>query len=239
MIEINLIPDVKVEYLKARSQRRMVISASIVLAIASAVIVALLASYAFGVQTIAKGIIGGTIDSESKKLLEIQDLSKTLTIQSQLEQLDSQHNNKSVSSRLFDIISTTVPTGKNAVVISRLSLDTNEKKIEIEGQAENGYEALEVFKKTIAQTKFEYSTEGEAQPAVNIASSLSDGERRLGEDSDGKQTLRFNMSFTYPEQLFSPESRDGRVVAPNRQNATDSAKGVPNSLFSGNASGSN
>lgn len=232
MIEINLIPNVKLEYLKANKQRRMVISISIITAIASVAIVVLLGFYAFGVQSIAGVLADNSIKSENEKLMNVEDLSKTLTIQKQLDGLSSQHDAKTVSSRLLDIISTTVPTGKNAITIDKITLNTSEKLIEIEGQAPNGYEALEVFKKTIAQTKFGYTEEGEVQPDVNIASTIIDGERRYGEDSEGKNVLRFALSFVYSEQLFSKTSDDGTVIAPNKQNATDSAKGVPRSLFS-------
>jgi len=42
--------------------------------------------------------------------------------------------------------------------------------VRIEAEAVNGYEAMEVFKKTLAQTKFEYSVDGEPQEPVKKAS---------------------------------------------------------------------
>jgi type II secretory pathway component PulL len=239
MIEINLIPDVKLELLKARRQQRTVISISILVAIASIAVLALMAFYAFGVQTIANNLADNGIDSESKELRLVKDLDKTLTIQSQLDTLQAQHDKKLVASRIFDIISTTVPTGENVVTISNLKLDAKDGIIELEGQAANGYEALEVFRKTISQTKFQYSLDNEAQKPVNIASSISDGERQYGQDSEGKRVLRFALSFKYAEELFSPLSKSGKVVAPNRQNATDSASGVPKSLFSASVESEN
>ena len=91
---------------------------------------------------------------------------------------------------------------------------------------------MEVFKKTLAQTKFQYNLDGEAHDPVNIATTISEGERRYGENADGKRVLRFNISFTYPEELLKPTSLDGKIVAPNQQRATDSTQGVPESLFS-------
>lgn len=232
MIEINLIPDVKLELLRARRQQKMVISVSIMVAIASVAVVALMASYAFGVQAFADGRANDGITDESKKLQNIKDLSKTLTIQNQLKKLSGLQADKTVSSRLFDIIGTTVPSGTNRINISRLELDTEQSTITIEADAANGYEAVEVFKKTLAATTFEYKRDGKAQSAVKVASTISEGERRYGEDSAGKRVLRFNLSFKYAEQLFDTDSEEGRVVAPNQQRATDSTKGVPTSLFS-------
>lgn len=231
MIEINLIPDVKLELLKAHRQRKTVISISILVAMVSVGVVVLLALYAFGAQTIANVLADDSIKSESEKLSKVEDLSKTLTIQNQLTALQKQHAEKNVTSRLFDIISTTVPEGENKVLVSRISLDDEENLISIEGEASNGYEALEVFKKTIALTTFSYNENGEAKDPVKIADSILDGERRYGEDGDGNRVLRFSLSFTYPDELFSQTSEQGRIIAPDRQNATDSAKGVPSSLF--------
>lgn len=231
MIEINLIPDVKLELLKANRQRKTVISISILVAIAAVGVVVLLGLYTFGAQAIANALADTAIKNESQKLNEVEDLSKTLTIQNQLKTLQQQHKEKVISSRLFDIISTTVPEGENNVAVSRISLDTEENLISLEGEAANGYEALEVFKKTIAQTTFSYNEGGEAKEAVKIAESILDGERRYGEDADGNRVLRFSLSFTYPDELFAQTSEQGRINAPDRQNATDSAKGVPTSLF--------
>lgn len=233
MIEINLIPDVKLELLKARRQRKMVISGAILLSIASGIIVALLCVYAFGVQTVADAIADGNVKSESAKLKKIPDLGKTLTIQNQLSQLSTMQSNKNVTSRLFDIISATVPEGKNAVGITRMAFSSDDGTITIEGQAQNGYEALEVFKKTIGQTTFQYDMDGKAQKPVKIATIITDGERSYGQAADGTQTLRFTISFTYAKELFQPKIQNGKVVGPDKQRATDSAEGVPTSLFTG------
>ncbi len=231
MIEINLIPDVKLELLKARRQRKTVISAAVLTAMVFTGGVVLLALYAFGGQTLANALADDAIKNESQKLSEVEDLAKTLTIQNQLSTLQGQHNDKLVSARLFDILTTTVPSGENRVSVSRITLEAEENLIAIEGEATNGYEALEVFKKTIAQTRFGFSQDGEAKEPVLIAENILDGERRYGEDGDGNRVLRFSLSFTYPDELFAYTSEQGRIITPNRQNATDSAKGVPSSLF--------
>lgn len=235
MIQINLIPDVKMELLKARRMRTMVTSISIIVAMAAGGVVALLAFYVFGVQTLLESSADGAIKDEFSKLSEVEDLPKTLTIQNQLDQLESLHSDKAKTSRLFDILTTTVPTGKNKVAISKLYLDREENTIDIEGSAPNGYEALEVFKKTIAQTTFEYAEGGEKKPAINIASEIADGDRNFGEDSEGNNVLRFSLSFSYPDELFSATSENGRIIAPNKQNVTDSVLGVPKSLFTDGA----
>lgn len=231
MIEVNLIPDVKLELLKARRQHKMVISVSIITAIASVGLVVFMGLYAFGGQAFAEKLADDSIASRTKELESVDDLPQTLTLQAQLSKLTDLQTDKNISSRLFDVLSVVVPTGDNAVKVTRLNFDDEEKTIEIEAQATNGYEAVEVFKKTLAQTTFHYNKDGEAADPVNIASGISEGERSYGEDSDGRRTLRFTLSFTYADELFDSTITDGKVVGPSQQRATDSTQGVPASLF--------
>ncbi len=231
MIEVNLIPDVKLELLKARKVRTNVISLSILTTIVTGGAVALLAFYVFVVQTVASALADTAIKTESSKLKAVDDLAQTLTIQNQMSNISQLHDKKMVSSRIFDILSTIVPEGKNTVAISSVKLDTEEGTITLEAEASNGYEALEVFKKTIAETTFSFSQDGDLQEPINIATEISDGQRRYAEDSDGNRVLRFTMSFAYSEELFLPTSERGQINAPDKQNATDSATGVPKSLF--------
>lgn len=231
MIEVNLVPDVKLELLKARRQQTMVISISVIVAIASVALVVVMSLYTFGGQTIADNIANSNLEKNKKELKGVKDLSQTLTLQAQLETLTGMQADKNISSRLFDILTVVVPGGENQVNITRLDFDSEENVIEIEAEARNGYEAMEVFKKTLAQTKFHYNEDDKAAKPVNIATGTSIGERAYGEDSDGNRVLRFTLSFECPEQLFDSTITDGKVVGPDSQRATDSTQGIPESLF--------
>jgi len=230
MIEINLVPDVKQELIKAQRVRASVISVAVLAGIVATGVVVLLAIWVFGVQTARSVILDNTITSESETLASVEDVNRTLTIQNQLSKLSEMHDNKTISSRIFDILTTINPSAPNNVSITNLSLDMLTSTITIEGQAANGYPALEVFKKTISATTFRYSQNDE-QFSVPLAADMSDSERSYGEDAAGARVLRFSLSFTYPEELFSRMAENATVVAPERANATDSFQGVPHSLF--------
>jgi hypothetical protein len=230
MIEINLVPDVKQELIKAQRVRASVISISILVGMAAVGIVVVLAIWVFAVQTARSVLSDNTIKSESQKLSKVADVSNTLTIQNQLSKLTAMHNDKSIDSRIFDVLTTINPPAPNTVSITKLSLDSTEKTITIEAQAVNGYPALDVFKKTINATTFQFSDNGEKQ-SVPLASNMSDSDRSYGEDATGAKVLRFTLSFTYPNELFAKTSQSATIIAPTRTNATDSFLGVPQSLF--------
>jgi hypothetical protein len=230
MIEINLVPDVKQELIKAQRVRAGVVSIAILTGIIAAGIVVLLALWVFAVQTARSVITDNTIKTESEKLAAVEDISNTLTIQNQLSKLSAMHDEKSIDSRIFDVLTTINPPAPNTVAITTVSLDASETTITIEGQAQNGYPALEVLKKTIDATKFEFTSGGEKQ-SISLASNMSDSDRSYGEDASGARVLRFALTFTYPEELFSRTAENATIVAPSKTNVTDSFLGVPQSLF--------
>lgn len=230
MIEINLVPDVKQELLKAQRVRISVISMAIIVGLVAAGIVVALAMWVFAVQAARDVITDNTIKSESQKLSAVEDISNTLTIQNQLSKLPEMHDGKHIDSRIFDVLATINPPAPNNVAITKLTLDSNESTITIEAQAANGYPALEVFKKTIEATKFEYNKDGENH-SIALATSMNDSDRSYGEDASGAKVLRFTLSFGYSAELFSRSAQNAVIVAPTKTNVTDSFLGVPQSLF--------
>jgi Tfp pilus assembly protein PilN len=236
MIEINLIPDVKQELIRARRVRSTVISGAIVVGIAAVALVILLAVYVFGAQALRNKFADDAIMSENSKLTQVKDLPNMLTVQNQLTKLSGMHDSKMISSRSFDVLSAIVPPEPNSIAVSRLALNSEENTITIEGQAVNGYPALETFKKTIEATKVVYATEGEDDTSsVKLASDVVEGERSYGDDETGRKVLRFTLSFTYADELFARDSKNTLIVGPGRTNATDSFIGIPQSLFTNKA----
>ena len=237
MIEINLIPDVKQELLKAQKVRSMVISIAILVGIISAGIVVILAMYVFGAQWFRDNVANDSITKEYKQLSSVEDLANTLTVQNQLTKLSAVHADKKINSRIFDVLSTIIPPEPNSIAITKLSINSEEGTITIEAQAVNGYPALETFKKTIEATKITYTADGETESkTVPLASNLNDGERSYGDDESGRKVLRFAMTFKYADELFARSSKNAIIVGPTKTNATDSYIGVPKSLFTTKAS---
>ena len=234
MIEINLIPDVKREYLKTKLARNAVVTISVFVGVAMAGLAVILGTVV-GSQLIAQSIQDRTIKEDSAKLMNIQDIDKMVTIQQQLETIGGQFDSRHISSRLFDVLSAINPESPNNVTISTLKLNPEEKTVSIEGSAVNGYMALEVFKKTIVNTKVQLK---EADKDVNIplAQDIKTGDTSFGESAEGQRVLRFAFTFTYPNELFSVSESTVTIVTPQGKiDVTDSKLGVPDSLFGARA----
>lgn len=229
MIEINLIPDVKQELLRAQRARAFVVSVSIVVGIVAIGIVVLLAVYVYGVQAVRQNLANDAINKGSAQLSSVEDLSKVLTIQNQLKQIDTLNEGKMLDSRIFDMLSAVVPPAPNQVQVASIALNAETKTIIIEGQTP-AYDSVEVFKKTIGGAVVTYTRDGEAQED-KLAEEVSISEVSYGEDSNGQRVVRFKLSFVYPDSFLSADISAIVIKLTNTGNVTDSYLGVPRSIF--------
>lgn len=233
MIEINLIPDVKREYLRTRALRNFIITISIFVGLGAAAIVVVLSLF-FAGQLVLENSLNSNITKQGKELMSVKDLDKAVTLQQQLGQIDDQHNSKKAYSRLFGVVDAVKP---QSVKISTLRVSPEDTTLYVEGVAEDGFSALEAFKKTIMNTSIELGSKGDIKEVV-LTKEVVGGETNFGEDASGSRVLRFSFSFEYPEELFVASNELLAIKTPTgRVDVTDSKLGVPESLFSNTGEG--
>ena len=231
MIEVNLIPDVKREYLRAQRMRNSVVSLSILVSIIAGVIVALLVGYV-GTQTAREWLANNDIKTEYNKISSIKDANQIITIQHQLSQISSMHSNKMMNSRIFSVLEAVNPPAPNDIKMSTINLDPNETRLTIEGSATNSFEATDKLKKMILNTKITYTDSNNQAQSTKLASNVTVSDTSYGEDASGAKVLRFKLTFVYPEELLSNNSKNVRIEAPTGStDVTDSRLHVPDSLF--------
>lgn len=236
MIELNLVPDVKQEFIKAQRVRNMVTAGSVLVMLISGGVVVALLMYTFGAQTLMRTLADNGIKSEFGKLSSHEDLGKSLTIQNQLKVLSGMADKKNVDSRLYDILKVISLPEPNTSTFSVITLDNASNKLTLEGQAKSGFAALEVLRETILATKISYKEENsDNSETKNLTEAVTVSDTNYGQDSTGIKVLRFKMEFEFDPILFSPKVSDLAVLSPNTTNATDSAKNVPKSIFGNKA----
>ena len=235
MIEINLIPDVKRELLKAQKMRSVVISISILAGIVAAGVVVALGVIVFGVQVVAGNIIDGNITSEHDKLKGRSDTLQVLTIKRQLGEISGLEDNKYLVSRIFGAVDVMRKSASDPpITISKLSFDQETTTVTIEGQAVQGFEALDAFKKAAERTTFTYTGDGKSMKDNLLAGELETAEATYGENSEGQRVLRFIITFVLNKNVVkfdSFESKTFKIEGPNKQNVTDSYIQIPNDMF--------
>jgi len=235
MIQINLIPDIKRELLRAQQMRRTAISISIFAGIiAAGAVVAL--GIILGVQVVHQNIVQTNIDSEYKTLKGVDNIENVLTIQNQLTSIQSYQDKRTIDSRLFDVLGAINPAEPNSAKFSSIKLDPLSQTITIEGTAANGYSATETFRKTILNTQVESGT-GSDVVKTPLTNEVTIGETSYGQSADGVRVLRFSVTFTYPDGLFDNSLKNIKIVTPTAKiDVTDSKTRVPESLFTEKAS---
>ena len=132
MIQFNLLPAVKLEYVKAQRTKHLLILISVV---SSAVALLVLTLSIISVDVVQKkslSDLNNDIGTYSRQLKSVKDLDKILTVQNQLTTLTSVHDQKPVASRLFDYISQITPAQAS---LNKLTVDFTTNTIIFGGTA--------------------------------------------------------------------------------------------------------
>ena len=187
--EINLVPDIKDDFIKALKLRNFIFFLCIVVSISSTVVILIFLSIAGGQQ----GFISAkqsTIDALQKKIEDYSDLSDFLTIRDQLNNIAAITENKTAISRSLNILSAIIPTGADTISISKLSVDLAPEESEypifdIEAQANAGtspyidYKVLDAFKKSMDYMRYDYGEyvdkDDQTIPAYCMVEKAADG----------------------------------------------------------------
>jgi Tfp pilus assembly protein PilN len=133
MVQFNLLPDVKVAFLKTRRTKRLVILGSIAL---SALSIAGLVGMFLLVNVLEKNNLKDLEDQSKKtqtQIESIQGVNKVLTVQNQLDALPGLHKKKPAVSKLFVYLSQLTPS---EVRVQKLSVDFDRKTMEISGSSD-------------------------------------------------------------------------------------------------------
>lgn len=132
MITLNLLPDIKNDYLKAKRSRDRVVAWSIVVggSFAGIVVVALLI---VGIQWFIVDGTRNTIEDLSNRLQNSEDITTVLTVQGQLQKLPGLHQDKPRATRLFSYLTTLTP---NNTRLGSVEIDYENNEVEIRGSTQ-------------------------------------------------------------------------------------------------------
>lgn len=150
MVQFNLLPNVKLEYVKTQNTKRLLTVVSFFVSLGG---IALLLLSLFTVDVVQKkslNDLNGDITKYSNQLRSVDDLDKILTVQNQLSTLTSLHDQKPVASRLFGYISQVTPSLGS---LNQLSVDFTASTMSIGGTAPS-LDVVSTFTDTLKATNF-------------------------------------------------------------------------------------
>lgn len=217
MVQFNLLPDIKIEYLKAKRQKHMVVLISAIAVIAGLVFMLFMFSVVHVLQKKNISDLGKDIAAASDELKATPELTKILTVQNQLKALPGLHDEKSVSSRLYGYLSQVTPSNAS---IAKMNIDFANNSMSISGSADN-LTTVNTFVDTLKFTNYSDSEKTEGAKAFSgvVLSSFS-------RDS---QTTTYTINLTFDPVIFS-ETSNTKLTVPNIT-TTRSEVDKPTALF--------
>ena len=206
MIQFNLLPGVKLEYVKAQRTKHLMTFISIVVG-AVALTVFLISLFVVDVvQKKSLSDLNKDVGSYSKKLKGTSDLSKILTVQNQLSTLTSLHDSKPVTSRLFDYISQVTPSQAS---LNKLTVDFTLNTLSVGGAAPS-LDTVSLYTDTLKATYYttdQNSTKVKAFSNVVLAS--------FGRDDKG---ATFTITLSFDPTIFNA-TNTVKLIVPSTASA--------------------
>ncbi len=222
MTQLNLLPDIKIEFLRTTRNKRLIIGISLVVIAVSVAILLLLGSIVYVFQKKNLSDLNKDIATYNTQLKNTPELDKVLTIQNQLTSLTGLHEDKAVAARLFSYLAQLTPTPAS---ISQLDVDFTENTMSISGKA-SSLDIANTYIDTLKFTTYQLvsadgTAEGEGAKAFSSVV-LS----QFARNSDGA-TYTITLSF---DPVIFDNASNVKLTVP-KIISTRSSTEQPNELF--------
>lgn len=195
MTQLNLLPDVKMEYIKAQRARRLVVTVSFLVTAAAVALVLLLLSVD-GLQKKHLNDLSSDIGSESSKLQHEPQIAKMLTVQNQMNSLTALHAGKPAAPKLFEYLNDVTPANVN---ITDFTIDFTQQTATITGTS-SSLATVNQYIDTLKKATFTTSDNKTPAPAfsnvVLSSFSLSTGSQTPG------QAANYTINLAYDKTIF-------------------------------------
>lgn len=225
MIQLNLLPDIKKEFINAQKTRAVVMSSSILVTIVAVALAVLMFVYVTFLQQLQITLATNDIKDKEKQLNSVQDLSKYLTIQNQLSALPELHASKGVYSRLLSFLPVLNPTAPNNVALTKLQLVALDKQVNFTGSTAS-FESLNVFVDTLRNAQVSYKDQSSEPQKSKMFETVSVQSSNI-DKLNGKSTVSFTVIAQYVEPAFDAHNTEVTASVPNiktSQSVTESPK---------------
>lgn len=203
MIQFNLLPDVKLDYIKAERQKHLVVSISTIASIAAVALFVILIVIVDVWQKKSMNDLNSDITTSSTQLQNTNSLNKILTVQNQLGALETLHNQKPVVSRLFGYLQQVTPA---SVTIATLNVDYTQHTITITGAA-GSIDDINTFVDTLKFATYGTSSTSSQQNAfTNVV---------LASFSRSSKSATYTVNLGFAPTIFSETSK-AVLTVPNK-----------------------
>lgn len=193
MVQFNLLPDIKLQYIKARRTKYLFTFFSLV--IGGAVLAVFVFVFLFVNVAQRKSIndLNKDISKYSATLKSTPDLDKMLTVQNQLGTLTSLHESKPVASRLFTYLAQITPANAN---LNQLNVDFGAHTMTVGGSALS-LDTIKLFADVLKGTTYTTQDTPQGEKGKNAFDSVV-----LASFSKSDSGVNFTITMNYDAAIF-------------------------------------
>lgn len=217
MIQINLLPDVKKEHLKAVRQRRFIVSVSL---ISSGVFLGLVILLAFTVFIAQKKHISDLtkdIETSIAELNKVDNAEKILTIQNQLSLLPGLYDEKPNATNLFKYLKVVTPSNVKLTTTQLDYTSDSSTNMEFSGNTATFKDANR-FVDILKNARYTMTDEGTGDkvsgPAFTKVVLESIGKSSSANRDQSRATL-FTISVQYNSDIFDIKYSGAKLEVPS------------------------
>ncbi|QQS19134.1 hypothetical protein IPL68_03790 [Candidatus Saccharibacteria bacterium] len=201
MVQFNLLPDIKLEFVKARRMKYLMSFVSFI--VGGAAITALLFAFFF-VNVIQKKSLNdlqSDIKTYSNDLKNTKNLDKILTVQNQLGALTSVnnkpglHEQKPVGSRLFGYLTQVTP---DKASLTKLTVDFSQTTMSIGGKAPT-LDVVSVYTDTLKATGYKIGPDVQPKSITDVCPNIDGNQLALPD----RMILDKDANCVMPPKAFS------------------------------------
>lgn len=204
MIQFNLLPDLKLQYIRANRFKHTAMIVSFIVAASSLAIFIFLFMTVYVFQKEHIKNVTNDIASSQKQLDDTKDLNKVLTIQNQLNTLTQLHDSKPVNSRLFTFLYDITPSN---ITIGAVSMTHADHKMTLSGTTDT-LSSINTFVDTIKFVTYKdlnIKDTDTHNPFTGVV---------LGTYSVDDKGATFDISFDFDPLIFD-NSKNIKLSVPN------------------------
>ena len=227
MIQLNLLPDVKLNYIKAKRTKRLVLLSSFAVIAFSIGLFAIMYSAVNIAQKRHLSNLNKDIQKYRTQLETTKDVSKILTVQNQLNNVGTLHTQKPVTTRVYPYMSQLVPANAG---VSQITVDFTQGTINLSGTADS-LATVNKFVDTLKFTDYKAVMKAEDGTITETKEGKAFSAVVLGGFSKEEDQATFQVSFSFDPVIFD-SNYEVALVVPNIISTRSNVE-KPEALFQG------
>jgi len=196
MVQFNLLPDVKLEYVRTQRTKRLLTLVSVFASAAGIAILLICIMTVDVVQKKSLDDLNSSITKYSNQLKSVPNLNKILTVQNQLNTLSTLNDQKPVTSRLFSYIAQLTPAQAS---LNQLNIDFTQNTLTIGGTAPS-LNVVSTYTDTLKATQYTIADAGSSSSPVNAFSDVV-----LSSFGFDQQGATFTITCNFDPTIFNTD----------------------------------